>query len=115
MYDKWLGAIMTIETWNIKEITGYEPITTFYDDFSIADKFGAEAIKDTYNRAFKEWKHDYKYLTELIMALNWKCWRWSEKDQAISKLYTELFQTAYDYAIENLKGEELSYFIRTTD
>ena len=107
---------MKIEVWNIKKITGYEPITTFYEDFSIADKFGAEAIKDTFNRAFKEWKHNYKYLTELVMALNWKCWRWNEeKNQAISKLYYTLFQKAYDYAMENLKDEELTYFIRTTD
>ena len=106
---------MKIETWNIQEMTGYEPITTFYEDFSIADKFGAEAIKDTFNRAFKEWKRDYKYLTELVMALNWKCWRWSEENQTLSKLYATLFQKAYDYAMENLKDEELTYFIRTTD
>ena len=30
---------MRVETWNIKELTGYEPMTTFYEDFSIADKF----------------------------------------------------------------------------
>ena len=29
---------------------GYQPKTTFWMDFSIADKFGIAAIKDTYNR-----------------------------------------------------------------
>jgi len=106
---------MTIETWNIKEMTGYEPMTSFYEDFSMYERFGTKAIKDMFDIAFKICEHNYKYLTELVMALNWKCWRWSEKDQAISKLYTELFQKAYDYAIENLKDEELTYFIRTTD
>ena len=30
---------------------GYETITTFGNDFDIADAFGAAAIRDTYNRA----------------------------------------------------------------
>lgn len=46
---------MKIENWRIEELTGYKPITTFYTDFSIADKFGVEAIKDTYNRSFASW------------------------------------------------------------
>lgn len=39
--------------WRIQQDTGYKPITTFYQDFSIADKFGTNAIRETYNRAFK--------------------------------------------------------------
>ena len=30
--------------------------TTFWQDFSIADAFGVAAIKDTFKRAFAEWK-----------------------------------------------------------
>ena len=33
---------MTIKTWNIEELTGYKPFTTFYEDFSIADAFGTD-------------------------------------------------------------------------
>ena len=102
-------------TWNIESITGYKPITTFWDDFSIADKFGIEAIKDTYNRAFKEWKHDYKYLTELVMVLNHKIWQWYETNDNYAKLYNTLWEQADTYAIENLKGEELSYYYEVTD
>ena len=51
-------------------MTGYEPITTFWDDFSIADAFGKNAVEDTYDRAFREWKSNYKYLTELVMIIN---------------------------------------------
>ena len=39
--------------------TDYQPKTTFWMDFSIADKFGIAAIKDTYNRAFKGWKTNH--------------------------------------------------------
>ena len=44
-----MGALqITIPRWNITEFSGYEPITTFWQDFSIADKFGNNAIADTY-------------------------------------------------------------------
>ena len=36
---------ITYKDWNIEAMTGYKPITTFYMDFSIADKFGVAAIK----------------------------------------------------------------------
>lgn len=106
---------MTIKTWNIEEMTGYKPITTFYEDFSIADNFGLSAIKDTYKRAMEAWKSDYKYLTELVMALNWKIWEHYEQNDAYAKLYDKLYREADEYACNNLKGEELSYFYQTTD
>ena len=51
---------------------GYTVQTTFWEDFTIADLFGLSAIRDTYNRAFKEWNEDYKFLTELVLVLNHK-------------------------------------------
>ena len=57
----------------------YELLTTFWDDFSIADRFGVSAVRDTFNRAFAEWKEDYQYLTELILVLNHKIWQHYEK------------------------------------
>jgi len=101
--------------WNIEEMYGYKPITTFYMDFSIADGFGVAAIKDTYNRAMKYWKSDYKYLTELVMVLNWKIWEHHGRNDRYAKLYDELWTKADIYAQENLEGDELSYFYRTTD
>ena len=104
-----------LETWNIEAMTGYKPITTFYEDFSIADRFGLDAIKDTYERAFLYWKEDYKFMTELVMALNWKGWRWYEEDDKKSRLYFELYEKLTNWCYENLKDEELDYFIITTD
>ena len=37
---------ISLPVWNIEQITGYKPITTFWQDFSIADKFGLDAVKD---------------------------------------------------------------------
>lgn len=44
---------------------GYDLMTTFWEDFSIADKYGIAGVKDTYKRAFSEWKDDYKFFTGL--------------------------------------------------
>ena len=96
-------------------INGYETITTFWDDFGIADRFGIAAIRDTYKRAFNEWKDNYKYLTELVMVLNWKIWQHYENNESIVRVYNELWEEADLYAQENLHGEEAEYFFRTTN
>ena len=99
----------------IFEMNGYETKTTFWDDFCIADLFGVKAIKDTYKRAFDEWKTDHIYLTELVMVLNHKIWQWYEKNDEYAKLYDELWKKADKYALDHLKGDELTYFLRTID
>ena len=89
--------------------------TTFWQDFTIADAFGVDAVKDTYNRAFNEWRSNYKYLTDLVMVLNHKIWQWYEKNDALAELYNDLWDKTAQYAMDNLKGEELSYYFRVTD
>ena len=106
---------MKIKNWNIEELTGYKPLTTLYMDFSIADKFGKNAILSTFNAAKKEYKGRHKYQTELAMVLNWKLWEHYENNDELVQIYNKLFTSYNDYLLDNLKGEELSYYIRTTD
>ena len=94
---------------------GYEPKTTFWTDFSVADKFGVEAIVDTFNRAFDEWHTNHVYLTELVMVLNHKIWQWYEKNDTIARVYNKLWRKADEWAQENLHSEELNYFYDVTD
>ena len=107
--------MIQVEDWTIQEITGYVPQTTFYTDFSIADQYGLEAIQDTYNRSFNSWKNNYIYITELVMVLNWKIWRWYEHNEGYALLYNKLWEELDQYCLDHLKGEELEYYIRTTD
>ena len=108
--------MFTIKDWNIEAVTGYKPIGTFFTDFSIADNYGPDAVKDTYKRALRDWKSNYKMLTELVMALNWKCWQhYDEDNQQLSAVYSDLYYQADDYATSHLKGEELKYYYQTTD
>lgn len=89
--------------------------TTFWSDFSIADAFGKNAVRDTFNRAFAEWKSDFHYLTDLVMVLNHKIFQHYDGDRELSKLYDSLWRIADDYATKNLVGKELDYFYHTTD
>lgn len=89
--------------------------TTFWMDFSIADAFGVDAVKETYERAFNGWKENHIYLTELVMVLNWKIWQHYEKNESLARVYNELWEQADEYACEHLEGEEAEYFFRATD
>lgn len=98
------------------DMTGYEPKTTFWDDFGIADKFGLDAVRDTYRRCFTEWKGNYVYLTELVMVLNWKIWEHHYAGRSdLAKLYDSLWDECCAYAEENLGEDELRYFYNVTD
>lgn len=94
---------------------GYEVKTKFWEDFSLAERFGLSAIQYTFNRAFKEWKEDYEFLTELVLVLNRKIWQYHEKRPEFAELYNTLWEQTDQYAMENLKDEELSYFFDVTD
>lgn len=90
--------------------------TTFNMDFSIADAFGINAIKDTYKRAFKGWKDDVRYVAELVIVLNLKCWEHFYKgNEEISKLYADYYHELNDYAYEHFKGDEIDFYFRVTD
>ena len=107
---------MRIKMWNIEAMTGYHPKTTFYEDFSIADAFGIAAVKDTYKRGLRTAQAmGYEYLTEFVMALNWKIWEHYEQREPLARVYNDLWMKAAEIAESTLQGEELSYYYRTTD
>ena len=112
---------LTLPKWGIEEITGYKPQTTFWEDFSIAEKFSEKAVRDTFEKAFAEWKSNHIYLTELVMVLNWKIWYWysdgaaHKRNARLTDIYNDLWMIADYYAQQTLKGDQLTYFYNTTD
>lgn len=95
---------------------GYKSFTTFYSDLTIADCFGIEAIKDTYNRVVRDWFDNTEYFTEFVMSLNYKCWEMYDKgNEALSRLYGDLFQQAQDKVYDEWDKEAADYYWRTTD
>nr|DAX66796.1 MAG TPA: hypothetical protein [Caudoviricetes sp.] len=109
-----IGTIK-IKTWNIEAMTGYKPRTTFYEDFSIADHFGGPAIRDTYCRAFNAWQNNIEYMTELVMVLNWKITEHYRKNYRLAEMYDELWRKADEWMYDHFDGDDLQYFMRTTD
>lgn len=108
-----------IPRWPLIDMTGYQPKTTFWQDFSIADNFGPKEVQDTFNRAFKEWKDDMVYATELAMVLNWKQFQFA-KDGWIAEgemcnLYIKLWKKMDAYICSHWKGDKLNYYYRETD
>ena len=97
------------------DIPGYETKTTFWNDFSIADRFGTSAIRDTYKRAMRSWKTNTVYLTELVLVLNHKIWQWYEMNDTYAELYNDLWEATDAYAVDHLKGEDLEYYYRVLD
>lgn len=98
--------------WGIRQ-TGYIPVTSVWENLFIAEKYGEEDIKKTVEGEFGEYKNDYKQLTELALALNWKVWTHA-KDRALSKLYEDLYEKTDRKAVELLEGDELRYYYEKT-
>ena len=100
--------------------------TTFFQDFSIAEELGGlNAVKETFRCAFNAWKTNIKYLTELAVVLNHKCWEWNKRNQEISKYYSDRYYQVYDYILgeddENgnstspFSKEDISFFLNVID
>lgn len=94
---------------------GYKRQTTFFSDLSIAEVYGVASLKDTYNKIIKSWLGDVVYFTEFVMCLNWKIHQHFDRNQTLAEVYNELFVKANKMAYDTYTGDELSYYIRTTD
>ena len=105
--------------WKMASEIGYEPKTTFWQDFTIAEHFDEDAIEDTAKRVFEEWKYDIESLTEFIMVLNHKSWYWNNINQNYCELYVELYykynELAINYIEKHMPKEDLDYYFRTLD
>lgn len=97
------------------ETEGYTFKTTFHNDFDIADHYGLNAIKDTYNRAVEEWRSNIEYITELALVLNHRAWFWYNKNETFAKLYDFLYYTLVDYVDVNFSEKNLKYFYKVLD
>ena len=95
---------------------GYEMKTTFWQDFTIADAFGYNAVVDTYNRAFNDWKNNIIYVTELAMVMSWKSFEHYEKhNKKLYELYADYYHKTDAWCLDNFKGKDLQHYLKTTD
>ncbi len=81
--------------------------TTFWFDFSVADKFGKGAVKDTYNNGLEYAQTDVHYYAEFVLVLNHKIWQhYKAGNKAMATLYDELWRKADRNAYNVFTGEE---------
>ena len=94
---------------------GYEIRTTFWSDFTIAEKFGISAIRETFNNAFRNWKTNTEYVTELACVMSWKSCAWYEKNDEYCVQYSDYYHEVDSWCMDNLKGKDLEYYLKWTD
>ena len=113
-----------LPAWTMAKEIGYEPKTTFWQDFSIADLYGLKAIHDTFRRAFNEWKNNVVYVAELALVLNHKdCFYYAAAEQrdndkrlqALSDTYFAMYHAVHDYAHDHFTGDDADYYFNVTD
>ena len=99
-----------------ESMCGYTQRTTFWDDFTIAEKFGVSAIKDTYKNAFTSWKTDVVFITELVLVLNWKMLYMDEKHMTEkSVMYYKCWVELSNWCERHLEAGAYEYFLNVTD
>lgn len=100
---------------DIAEITGYKMKTTFWGDFTVAERIdGIKAVRDTYKRS-KCYLDDTVMATELALVLNWKAWEHSRTNPELASEYEKLWSELDAYILDKWKDEALSYYLATTD
>lgn len=99
----------------ILEMCGYKTFTTFWGDLTIAEVYGEQAVRETFERVTKDWGQNYKYYTEFVLCLNHKIWRYYKENEPLARVYDELWRRGDDFARDTFKGEALDYYWEVTD
>lgn len=105
-----------IFTANMRE-RGYETISTFYQDLTIAEVLdGEKGVRDTTARVKSSWLDNLEMFTEFVMALNAKCWEhWERKNNELGQLYADLYYEMRDMLYDHYEGnEDAIHYIYTT-
>ena len=99
-----------------ESMCGYTQRTTFWDDFTIAERWGVKAIEDTYKNAFQSWKNDLVFIVELVLVLNWKMLYMDERHMTEkSVMYYKCWVELSNWCERHLEAGAYEYFINVTD
>ena len=99
-----------------ESMCGYTQRTTFWDDFTIAERWGVKAIEDTYRNAFNSWKTDVVFIVELVLVLNWKMLYMDERHMTEkSVMYYKCWVELSNWCERHLEAGAYEYFILVTD
>lgn len=126
-------AAIAEQNWkyNLEDMGAFRPQYTFYGDFSIADWYGENSVRDTYKNAIDSWGGDYKALTEIVMVLNHKSWSFDSKvdsywlgsrcTEEVRQRYIEVYAELYNKADAEFRkrykdnDDAMRYYFEVTD
>ena len=60
-------------------------------------------------------KNNIIYVTELAMVMSWKSCAWYEKNEERCYLYAKYYRIVDEWCLNHFKGQDLQYYINTTD
>ena len=89
--------------------------SAFASDFGIADPFGRPAVKDTFKRAFDEWKNSPEMMAEMCVTLNLAVNRYYGLDDEWYEMYLSLFEKAYNWCLDHYKGDDFDKWFEIVD
>ena len=94
---------------------GYTYLTNFHEQFDNADHIGTDAILETYNRLFEEWKSNETFLRELMLVLNHRVAFWAKqhRKEQKNKKYLEYELLYLDLCEKARKYRRRKYFCET--
>ena len=97
------------------EAQGYVCKTDAHLQFDNADHIGTEAILETYNRLFEEWKSNETFLRELMLVLNHRVGFWDERyrKDGMNKKHLEYVLLYLDLCEKARKYRRRKYFCET--
>lgn len=88
----------------------------FMQDFQIANRFGEKAVRDTYDRAFAQWKDNVEYFASLVLTLNHLIWAFHEQgNEKMGRLYDSLWRKADEWGCDHFKGKDAEYYCSFLD
>ena len=106
---------IVLEKLSLEKMLDYKFETTFWEEFSIAENYGVNAVKEHYDLVFPQWRDNIRFLTELVLVLNLKLFIWFGVDDDLGKLYEALYMDADTYALSTFEGNDLDYYLHTLD
>lgn len=99
-----------------ESMCGYTQRTTFWDDFTIAERNGIPSIEKTYRNAFNSYKTDVVFITELVLVLNWKMLYMDERHMTEKLvMYYKCWVELSNWCERHLEAGAYEYFILVTD
>lgn len=101
-------------TWNIEKLTGYKPKTDAWEYLTAHREDISEEICELWLSRYGRRKNIVFY-TEFVMALNWKIWELADLDEQTARKFDSLWKKYDSQAFDLFKGEDIAYYLQTTD